>query len=121
MATEKKARKPRTVDPDIRLAMVNEQIDHFERLVARRQQLLAETEALAQERRVALEKSQDKLEEQRKKRDRILRLKERREAKAAGIRIPSAKQAELAELASLKEMLAKNGMNIDDVKNMIQK
>ena len=70
MATEKKQRKPRTVDPDQRLVLVNAQIERFEKLAADREELLAKTEALAAERREALAKTNEKLEALRGKRDR---------------------------------------------------
>ena len=120
MAVEKKARKPRTVDPDQRLALVDAQIDRFEKLSASREDLLQKTEALAAERREALEKTNAKLQALREKRARIVSLKERREAKAAGIHRPTAKQAELAELAVLKQLLAEKGMTLDDLKNSLK-
>lgn len=120
MSTEKKARKPRTVDPDQRLVLVNAQIDRFEKLAADREELLAKTEALAAERREALEKTNAKLKALREKRARIVSLKERREAKAAGIHRPTTKQAELAELAALKQILAEKGMTMDDLKNSLK-
>ena len=120
MTAEKKQRKPRTVDPDQRLDLVNAQIERFEKLAADREELLAKTEALAAERREALAKTNEKLEALRGKRDRIINLKERREAKAAGIRRPAVKQADLAELAEIKKLLAEKGMTMADLKNSIK-
>ena len=45
MSVEKKQRKPRTVDPDQRLVLVNVQIDRFEKLAAEREELLKKTDA----------------------------------------------------------------------------
>ena len=120
MAAEKKARKPRTVDPDQRLALVDKQIERFSNLAASREELLQKTEALAAERREALEKTNAKLKALQEKRARIVSLKERREAKAAGIHRPTPKQAELAELAALKQILAEKGMTLDDLKNSLK-
>jgi len=118
---EKKTRKPRTVDPDQRLALVDVQIERFSRLCAEREELLKKTEALAAERREALEKTEEKLKTLQEKRARIVSLKERREAKAAGIKKPTLKQAELAELATIKQLMAEKGLTIDDIKNIIEK
>lgn len=118
---DNKTRKPRTVDPAQRLDLVNAQIDHFSKLIAEREELLKKTEALAAERREALEKTNAKLKALLEKRDRIIDLKERREAKAAGIRKPAAKQAELAEFAALKLLMDEKGMTMDDIKALLDK
>lgn len=120
MTTEKKARKPRTVDPDERLALVDAEIARFERLIGERIDLLEKTEALAQERRDALAKTQAKLNALQAKRERIISLKERRAKKATGVSKRSVQQAELAEMAEFKRMLAEKGMTLDDVKNIIR-
>lgn len=116
---ENKTRKPRTVDPDERLALVNAQIERFSRLAEERAALLEKTESIAAERREALKKTNEKLQALKEKRDRILSLKERRAAKAAGVRRSTPKQSELAELAAVKQLLAAKGMTMDDLKNII--
>lgn len=118
---EKKARKPRTVDPDQRLALVDVQIERFTRLSAEREELLKKAELLAAERRESLEKTNAKLQALQEKRARIVSLKERRANKASGVRKNSSKQNELAELAALKQILAEKGLTLDDVKGMIEK
>lgn len=121
MAKEKKIRKARTVDLDERLKLVDDQIERFSNLVSNRKALLEKTETLAQERREALAKTEQKLSDLQGKRSRIINLKERREAKAAGVRKPSPKQAEMAALAEIKQKMAEKGLTLDDIMSVLGK
>jgi len=109
--TEKnvKTRKPRTTDLDERLAMANSAIERLEKLNAERRELIAKTRAKLEQRENALVKSEAQLQTVLKKRERILKQKNRpvsqREAKAA----------EKAQVQALMDAIKKSGKSIEEV------
>ena len=65
-------RRPRTTDPDARIALVDKQIQRLETLNANRRELIAKTEEKLNQRKEALCKSEAMLENARAKRERIV-------------------------------------------------
>lgn len=108
-----KSRKPRTTDPDARIAMVEKQIERLETLNASRRELIAKTEEKLNQRKEALHKSEDMLENARAKRERIVHFKERR---AMSKEERAAQRAEeKAKINKLLEALRATGIGVDEM------
>lgn len=110
---EIKARKPRTTDPDARIALVDVQIQRLEKLNESRRELIAQTEKKLNERKEALNKSEIALQNAREKRERIVAFKERgamtKEERAAR------RTAEKAKIAELLDVMKTTGISMDDL------
>lgn len=110
---ETKVRKPRTTDPDARIALVDEQIHRLEKLNESRRELIAQTEKKLNERKEALNKSEIALQNAREKRERIVAFKERsamtKEERAAR------RTAEKAKIAELLDVMKTTGISMDDL------
>ena len=110
---EIKARKPRTTDPDARIALVDGQIQRLEVLNDNRRRLIWQTEKKLKERKDALHRSEIALQNAREKRERIVALKERgsmtKEERAAR------RAAEKAKMTELLEAMKATGISMDDL------
>ena len=106
-------RRPRTTDPDARIALVDKQIQRLETLNANRRELIAKTEEKLNQRKDALCKSEAMLENARAKRERIVAFKERSsmtKAEKAAMRAE-----ERAKMTALMDALKKKGISLDDI------
>lgn len=110
---EIKARKPRTTDPDARIALVDGQIQRLEVLNDNRRRLIWQTEKKLNERKDALHRSEIALQNAREKRERIVALKERgsmtKEERAAQ------RAEEKAKINKLLEALKATGIGVDEM------
>lgn len=110
---EIKARKPRTTDPDARIALVDVQIQRLEKLNESRRELISQTEKKLNERKEALNKSEIALQNAREKRERIVAFKERgamtKEERAAR------RASEKAKITELLEAMKATGISLDDL------
>lgn len=112
-SVEIKARKPRTTDPDARIALVDGQIQRLEVLNDNRRRLIWQTEKKLNERKDALHRSEIALQNAREKRERIVALKERgsmtKEERAAQ------RAEEKAKINKLLEALKATGIGVDEM------
>ena len=108
---EIKARKPRTTDPDARIALVDVQIQRLEKLNESRRELISQKKL--NERKEALNKSEIALQNAREKRERIVAFKERgamtKEERAAR------RASEKAKITELLEAMKATGISLDDL------
>lgn len=106
-------RRPRTTDPDARIALADKQIQRLEALNENRRELIAKTEEKLNQRKTALSKSEAMLENVRAKRERIIAFKER--AAMSKAEKAAYRAEERAKMAALMDALKKKGISLDDI------
>lgn len=94
-----------------RLVMVNEKIQHLEKLNSEREELIAKTEATLNERKEALRKSREQLQKALTRRERLTNIKHKPVDAAAR----AEKAAEKKSLEALLNAMKAKGLSIDDV------
>ncbi len=109
---EAKTRKPRTTDPDERIALVDKRIEELNKTIADRRELIAKTEVTQNQRRDALQKNEEMLSDAQAKRARIVASKEAGGTKALN---RQTKAEEKAKMAALLEAIKASGKSLDDV------
>ena len=111
--TVKKERKAYP-DRDTRIAMAEAKIEQLEKLNAERRALIEKTAAKLEARRAALASSEEQLAKAVSRRDRLIAAKSRPAGTSS-----SARNAEKAQIAQLKQLLASKGKTIDYIINSL--
>lgn len=109
---EPKQRKPRTTDPDERIALVDKRIAEMEQTIADRRDLIGKTEITLNQRREALAKTEEMLAAAQAKRERIVGSKKAGSIKAYNRQV---KAEEKAKMEAILEALKASGKSLDDV------